>query len=138
MIRPPGLNRGHHDGDNFQTAAATITRHIHARAWLKCPFFRPAASHRDTITRHQFPLQAITSATRNAAALVNATSKWGTLTPGEAADIVVDGRPDRRIGDTRRIETVIQAGKVIDRKSLKFDPATDPGFRVCTSASSIP
>ncbi len=76
------------------------------------------------------PLEAISAATRNAAALLGEEDEWGSLTPGLAAElIVVDGRPDRNIGDARRIREVIRAGRRIDRTTLEFDPARHGEFR---------
>jgi imidazolonepropionase-like amidohydrolase len=75
------------------------------------------------------PLQAITTATRNAAALMQADD-WGTLEPGRFADIlIVDGDPATRIGDTQNIAVLLQRGRVVDRQQLEFDRATDPGYR---------
>ncbi len=77
------------------------------------------------------PLEAITAATKNAALFMNAGAEWGTLEPGKTADLlIVNGRPDRTIGDTRKIEAVIKSGKVIDRKKLRFDADPDVGFQV--------
>lgn len=74
------------------------------------------------------PLQAIAAATRNAARLMRADD-WGTLAAGKRADLLlVRGRPDRVIADTRNIEMVVQAGRVIDREALRYDPEKDPGF----------
>src|SRR4029077_198400 len=57
------------------------------------------------------PLQAITSPTRNPAAIVTASTEWGTLEAGKLANLViVDGKPDERISDTRRIVVVIKEG----------------------------
>jgi len=76
------------------------------------------------------PLEAITSATRNAATLIGAKD-WGTITPGSVADLlVVDGRPDRDIRRTRDIHMVMQGGRILDREALRFDPDSDPGFAV--------
>ena len=76
------------------------------------------------------PLEAITSATRNAAILIGAEDR-GTITPGSVADLlVVDGRPDQDIRRTRDIHMVMQGGRILDRDALKFDPDTDPGFAV--------
>jgi len=62
---------------------------------------------------------------------MNAGAEWGTLEPGKTADLlIISGRPDRSIGDTRKIEAVIKAGKVIDRKKLRFDANPDAGFQV--------
>ena len=75
------------------------------------------------------PLEAITIATKNAAMIVNAET-WGTLETGKAADIViVDGKPDQKIGDTRKIVVVVMEGRILDRNKLKLDPALDPGYR---------
>jgi hypothetical protein len=76
------------------------------------------------------PLQALTAATRNAAQLMNAQAEWGTLEPGKLADLlVVDGHPERNIGDTRNITMVMKEGTFLDREHLRFDQDGDPGFR---------
>jgi len=77
------------------------------------------------------PLQAITLATKNAAVLIEAEREWGTLSSGRLANfLVVNGRPDKDIRQTRNIEMVILEGKILDRDKLKFDEKKDPGFRV--------
>jgi len=77
------------------------------------------------------PLEAITAATKNAALFMNAAAEWGTVEAGKTADVlVINGRPDLSIGDTRKIEAVIKAGIVIDRKKLRFDANPDVGFQV--------
>ena len=82
------------------------------------------------------PLEALTVGTRNAARLLNAEREWGTLTAGSLANVVVvRGRPDRNISETRNIEMVIRQGQVLDRQKLKFDPSLDPGFRVSSRVS---
>lgn len=76
------------------------------------------------------PLEAISMATRNAALLMNAAEEWGTVAPGKLANILLlAGQPDKNISNTRNIEIVIQAGKILDRNALKFDLKKDPGFR---------
>ena len=83
------------------------------------------------------PLEAITAATRNAALLMKADGEWGTLSPGKRADVlVVRGRPDKNISDSRNIERVFKEGELVDRASLKFDVNKDPGFRISTSVAS--
>ena len=75
------------------------------------------------------PLQAITTATKNAAAIVNASDEWGELEVGKLANlIVVDGDPDRRISDTRRIVFVIKEGAIIDRTALRLDHSHIPDY----------
>lgn len=62
--------------------------------------------------------------------MIGAASDWGTLEPGKIANVlIIAGRPDKNISDTRKIETVIQSGKLVDREKLKFDVKKDPGFR---------
>lgn len=74
------------------------------------------------------PLEAIMVATNNAARFIGA-SDWGTVTAGKLANlIVVDGRPDRNISDTRKIIQVILRGRKIDRESLKLVHQNDPGY----------
>ncbi len=83
------------------------------------------------------PLKALTMATRNAAELINAGGEWGTLQPGKLANLlVINGRPDQKIQDTRNIEMVMKLGKTVDREKLKLNPATDPGFRPVSPVSS--
>ncbi len=76
------------------------------------------------------PLQAIRTATYNAAQMMHAEQEWGSLQPGRAANLViVAGNPAARISDTRKIEMVILNGKILDRASLRYDAKKDPGFR---------
>jgi imidazolonepropionase-like amidohydrolase len=73
------------------------------------------------------PLQAITIATRNAARLLGAVARWGTIEPDKQADVVlVRGDPSRAISDTRNVVTVIQGGRVVDRAALRYDPRREP------------
>jgi len=77
------------------------------------------------------PLQVISVATGNAARLVGAEAEWGTLEVGKLANlIVVEGRPDQQVHDTRKILYVIDRGKIVNRDLLKFDQRTDPGFHL--------
>jgi imidazolonepropionase-like amidohydrolase len=84
------------------------------------------------------PLQAITTATKNAAAIVNASNEWGTLEAGKLANLViVDGKPDERISDTKRVVVVIKEGAVIDRTALRLDHSHIPDFQE-TGSSMAP
>ncbi len=75
------------------------------------------------------PLEAITVATKNAAAIVNASKEWGTLEPGKLANLIlVEGKPDQRIADTRHVATVIKEGAVIDRLALRLDHSHIPDY----------
>jgi amidohydrolase family protein len=74
------------------------------------------------------PLDAIMVATQNAARFVGATD-WGTIAPGKLATlIVVDGRPDHNISDTRKVVAVWVRGRSIDREALKLIHQNDPGY----------
>lgn len=85
------------------------------------------------------PLQAIRTATFNAARIVHAEEEWGSLQSGRMANLlIVAGNPAERISETRNIETVIFHGKVLDRASLRFDAKRDPGFRAVNGNFSSP
>jgi imidazolonepropionase-like amidohydrolase len=76
------------------------------------------------------PLQAIRTATYNAAQIMRAEQEWGSLQAGRVANVViVAGNPAARISDTRKLEMVILSGKILDRASLRYDAKRDPGFR---------
>src|SRR5215475_1025554 len=76
------------------------------------------------------PLEAIRMATFNAALIMQADEEWGSLQAGRLANVlIVDGNPAERISDTRKGDTVILQGKVLDRASLSFERAHDAGFR---------
>jgi Amidohydrolase family len=75
------------------------------------------------------PLEALRLATFNAARIMKADAEWGSLQAGRLANVlIVDGNPAEHISDTRKVETVILQGNVLDRSSLSFPHAHDPGF----------
>src|SRR5207302_1587219 len=56
--------------------------------------------------------------------------EWGGLQDGRRGRLLmIAGKPAERISDTRKIETVIQDGKIVDRTELKYDTKTDAGYR---------
>lgn len=76
------------------------------------------------------PLEAISTATRNAAAVLGALDRWGTLEAGKRADLVlVDGRPDVTIHDTHRVYAVFKDGQQVDRAALRSEIAKAPDYR---------
>ena len=77
------------------------------------------------------PLEAIRASTYDAARLMKAENEWGSLQPGRRATLlIVNGNPADRISDTRKIETLIQDGRIVDRSALKYDVKKDAGYRV--------
>ena len=58
-----------------------------------------------------------------------AAADWGSIEVGKRADlVVVSGRPADRIGDTRTIVDVVQAGRRLDRAALTVRP-NEPPYR---------
>jgi imidazolonepropionase-like amidohydrolase len=65
------------------------------------------------------PMQALRAATYEPAAYLGALDTLGTIRPGRAADLVLlRADPLADIRNTRRIETVIARGRVVDREAL--------------------
>jgi imidazolonepropionase-like amidohydrolase len=76
------------------------------------------------------PLEAIRASTYDAARLMRAENEWGSVQAGRRATLlIVAGNPAERISDTRKIETVIQDGKIVDRAALKYSSQNDAGYR---------
>jgi len=68
--------------------------------------------------------------TRAASASFIGADDWRTIRPGKFATlIIVDGRPDRDIPQTRKVVGVYVAGRLINRESLKLVRQNDPGFQ---------
>jgi imidazolonepropionase-like amidohydrolase len=60
------------------------------------------------------PLQAIQTATANAARAIGVDTHLGTLVPAKAADLVaVEGDPSVNIGDVRSVRVVIKGGRTV-------------------------
>ena len=82
------------------------------------------------------PLQAIQSATQIASIIVEGNKEWGTIEPGKMANLlVIDGKPDYDIRDTRRITAIVCRGNMLDREKLKFRPASTDFIVVGTALS---
>ena len=65
------------------------------------------------------PLEAIHAATGAAARVVGAEGDLGTIEVGKLADLVIlDGDPRSDIRNTRRIRTVMQSGRWVDRAGI--------------------
>jgi imidazolonepropionase-like amidohydrolase len=65
------------------------------------------------------PMQAIQAATKTAAEILGKRGELGTIEPGKLADLViVDGQPHVRIGDIRRVQTVVQNGVPIETSAV--------------------
>jgi imidazolonepropionase-like amidohydrolase len=88
------------------------------------PFFwTPWMLHRELegyVRAGMSPLEAIMTATRNAARLLRAENDTGTIEEGKLADLLIlDANPLEDIRNTRKIWKVIQGGKIVDRKALQ-------------------
>jgi adenine deaminase len=65
------------------------------------------------------PLAALQAATRNPALFLDASDKYGSVTPGKLADLVLlDADPLADIHNTTRISAVFLSGKYFDRSVL--------------------
>ncbi len=65
------------------------------------------------------PRKALQTVTRDAAAFLGRAATAGTITPGKVADLVLlDADPLADIRAVRRIDTVVTAGRVLDRATL--------------------
>ncbi len=65
------------------------------------------------------PLEAIQSATVNAAEYVGQSKEVGTIEAGKAADLVLlDANPLENIGNTKRIAAVVIGGRLLQRPDL--------------------
>ncbi|MGW3963061.1 amidohydrolase family protein [Amycolatopsis sp. NPDC005003] len=65
------------------------------------------------------PRRALQAVTRDAAAFLGRADTSGTVTPGKVADLVLlDADPLADIRAVRRIDTVVTAGRVLDRADL--------------------
>jgi imidazolonepropionase-like amidohydrolase len=65
------------------------------------------------------PMDALAAATSNPAAFFRQQDRWGSIKPGQAADLLIlDGNPLEDIMYTRRIAHLIQRGVVVDRATL--------------------
>jgi imidazolonepropionase-like amidohydrolase len=65
------------------------------------------------------PGEALESATRQAAEMLDAEDEFGTIEPGKRADVLILGaNPLDDIRNTRSLETVIAEGRLVDRYAL--------------------
>jgi len=65
------------------------------------------------------PLEALQSATRDAAEFLGKTEEFGTIVVGKRADLVLlDANPLERIGNSTTIRAVVRDGKLLDRAAL--------------------
>jgi imidazolonepropionase-like amidohydrolase len=65
------------------------------------------------------PLAALRAATLNPALYFGATDSLGTVAPGRLADLVLlDADPLADLRNTRKIQAVVLAGRLLDRAAL--------------------
>jgi hypothetical protein len=85
-------------------------------------FFLPPGLHWDLellVKAGLSPLEALRTATSNAAAVLGVEGRLGCISPGAAADLVVlEADPLEDIRNTQKIYAVIQGGRIIDRACL--------------------
>jgi len=85
-------------------------------------FFLPPGLHWDLellVRAGLSPLEALRTATSNAAAVLGVEGQLGCISPGAVADLVVlEADPLEDIRNTQKIYAVIQGGRIIDRASL--------------------
>ena len=64
-------------------------------------------------------MDVIKIATRNGADALGILNKVGTIEPGKEADmIVLTANPVTNIGNTKKIEAIINEGKFVDREKI--------------------
>lgn len=85
-------------------------------------FFLPPGLHWDLellVRAGLSPLEALRTATSNAAAALGLEGRLGCLSPGAIADLVVlEADPLKDIRNTQKIHAIIQGGRIIDRPAL--------------------
>ena len=74
------------------------------------------------------PADVLRIATRDAAAVMGAAGEAGEIAPGLRADLIlVDGRPDERMSDIRRVNWVMKSGAVYDPAAIYEEVGVSPG-----------
>ena len=65
------------------------------------------------------PLDILRAATIVPARIMKLDKERGTIEPGKLADLIlVDGRPDEKIGDIRRVTLTVKGGVMYDPAAL--------------------
>ncbi len=85
-------------------------------------FFLPQGLHWDLellVRAGLSPLEALRTATSNAAAALGLEGQLGCISPGAVADLVVlEADPLKDIRNTQKVHSIIQGGRIIDRPAL--------------------
>jgi hypothetical protein len=85
-------------------------------------FFLPQGLHWDLellVRAGLSPLEALRTATSNAAVALGLEGRLGCISPGAAADLIVlEADPLKDIRNTQKIHAIIQGGRIIDRPAL--------------------
>lgn len=77
------------------------------------------------------PLQALQTATINPARRLGVAERLGSIEPGKQADLIlVDGRPDRKVGDVREVVMVMKGGIIHDVARLSAHVGMRPSSRL--------
>ena len=66
------------------------------------------------------PEDALATATINPATVYGMTAKTGSLAKGKLAELaLIDGDPQKSIGDLRQVELVMRDGKILNAQALR-------------------
>jgi imidazolonepropionase-like amidohydrolase len=102
--------------DNFRRAHAAGVRMVFASDAGVMPHGQVGRQFRTMVAYGMTPLQAIQSATRNAAEALGRTRDVGAIAAGRFADLVaVNGDPVRDVTLLERPAAVVKGGRLIDR-----------------------
>ncbi|MGY8696175.1 MAG: amidohydrolase family protein [Verrucomicrobiia bacterium] len=64
------------------------------------------------------PLEVITAATKNGAEFFGIEDRLGTIEAGKMADLIlIEGEPDKDIGNMRNVRSVILNGRLVYEKN---------------------
>jgi imidazolonepropionase-like amidohydrolase len=69
------------------------------------------------------PAEALVAGTRTNSEILGMSDRLGTLEVGKLADLImIDGRPDEKLEDLRKVDTVMQNGSIVVRDGRIFVP----------------
>jgi hypothetical protein len=85
------------------------------------------------------PMEAIVAATRNGAEVIGVADELGTIEPGKKADLLIlSANPLENIENIRRIERVVQSGRVHQRSEFAYVSPAGAGSYGTEAAEARP